>query len=323
MSDRNRRKFLVEVGEGMLAALVGPALAADMGLAGRAEAAEPSRKTPAGLERLVALLQETPVPKLVPALVGQLEKGVALRELVAAAAVANARAFGGHDYVGYHTFMALAPSFTMAELLPEKERALPIIKVIHRNSRTMGSGPGRPADRLGHAEPADLKGDQPVSKLLVEATRARRIAEADGIFLAAVKRSLQGAYNDLQPVVHDEVNVHRVVLAWRSWETIDFTGQDHARTLLRQSIHFCSDARNSGDQSIRTLLPGWMEKYRLMEKAVGTRKADDAWVERLGQTVYGQPREQAAEAVAAALAEGYSPDAVGEALSLACARLVL
>ena len=84
-----------------------------------------------------------------------------------------------------------------------------------------------------------------------------------------------------------------------------------------------TDAKHGGDQSIRTLLPRLMEKYRLMEKAVGIKQADDAWVERLGQTVYAQPREQAAEAVADALAKGYSPEAVGEALSVACARLVL
>jgi hypothetical protein len=66
-----------------------------------------------------------------------------------------------------------------------------------------------------------------------------------------------------------------------------------------------------------------MEKYRLMDRAVGARQADDAWVERLSRIVYAEPRGQAAEAVAAELAAGYSPEAVGEALSLACARLVL
>jgi hypothetical protein len=321
MNDRDRRDFLVEVGEGMLAALIGPALAVEMGLASRAEGAEPARQAPPGLDRLVGLLQETPVPKLVPTLIGQLEKGVSLRDLVAAGAVANARAFGGHDYDGYHTFMALAPSFAMAQLMPEKERALPIIKVIHRNSRTMRSGPGRPADRLGHAEPAEVKGDQPVGKLLLEASRARRIGDADRLFLTAAKNSLQDAYNDLLPLIQDDLNVHRVVLAWRSWETIDFTGQEHARTLLRQSVHFCCSEGNN--QPIRTVLPRLMEKYRLMEKQVGRKEADDAWVEQLAKTVYGTNREQAAEAVAAALAEGYSPEAVGEALSLACARLVL
>src|SRR5205085_126676 len=152
---------------------------------------------------------------------------------------------------------------------------------------------------------------------------ARKLAEADGIFLAAAKGSLQDAYNELQPIVHDEVNVHRVVLAWRSWETIEFTGEEHARMLLRQSIHFCSDAKNGGDSSVRKLLPGLMDKHRLMDKTPGTKEADDAWIERLSKTVYGAAREQAAEAVATELAAGYSPEAVGEALSVACARLVL
>jgi hypothetical protein len=51
--------------------------------------------------------------------------------------------------------------------------------------------------------------------------------------------------------------------------------------------------------------------------------AADAWIERLAQLAYAGKREEAAEAVAAALAEGYSPEAAGEALSVACARLVL
>lgn len=323
MSERNRREFLGEVGQGMLVALVGPTLAADMGLAGRAAADEPSRKAPEGLERLVGLLQETPVPKLMPALVEQLQKGVTLRDLVAAGAVTNARAFGGHDYDGYHTFMAMAPSFAMAQLLPEKERALPILKVLHRNARTMNSGPNRPADRLGPVEPAEVKGDQPLARQIVEAARAKRVPEADRLFMAAAKGSLQDAYNDLQPLVHDEVNVHRVVLAWRAWETIDFTGVDHARTLLRQSVHFGCTETSGGKNPIATVLPQLMDKYRLMDKAVGKKEADDAWVEKLSQAVYALPREQAAEAAAAALAEGYSPNAVSEALSVACARLVL
>src|SRR5262245_18507887 len=126
MSERNRRDFLVEVGQGMLVALVGPGLAADMGLASRALAEDTARKAPEGLDRLIALLQETPVPKLMPTLVDQLKQGTQLRSLVAAAALANVRAFAGQDYDGYHTFMALAPAFAMAQELPERDRALPI-----------------------------------------------------------------------------------------------------------------------------------------------------------------------------------------------------
>jgi hypothetical protein len=322
MSDRNRRDFLVEVGQGMLTALVGPALAVEMGLANKASAEEPARKTAEGMERLVALLQETPVPKLIPTLVGQLEKGVTLRDLVAAGALCNAHAFGGHNYDGYHTFMALAPSFAMSQELPEKLRPLPIFKVLHRNSRTMNSGPGAHPDRLAEVKPAEIKGEHPVSEQLVALTRAKRIAEADQVLVADIDRSLEDAYNDMQDMVHDDINVHRVVLAWRSWETLDFTGKQHARTLLRQSVHFCCDENGRNDQ-VRTLLPQLLEKYRLMEKKPGTKEADDSWVEKLSQTIYSSPRAQAAGAVAEALGEGYSPEAVGEAMSIACARLVL
>jgi hypothetical protein len=162
----------------------------------------------------------------------------------------------------------------------------------------------------------------PVGKLMLEATRGKRIEEADRLFLAASKTSLQDGYNELQELVHDDVNVHRVVLAWRAWETIDFTGQDHARTLLRQSVHFCCD-ENRNNQGVNKVLPQLMDKYKLMDKAVGRKEADDGWVEQLSQTVYASNREQAAGAVAEVLAEGYAPEAVGEALSLACAKLVL
>ena len=55
----------------------------------------------------------------------------------------------------------------------------------------------------------------------------------------------------------------------------------------------------------------------------GTRKADDAWIDRMANQIADASREQAAEAVAAALAEGFSTDDVGEAISLAANQLVL
>jgi hypothetical protein len=323
MSESNRREFLVEVGQGMLVALIGQGLATDMGLANRAMADESAKKTPDGMERLIAMLQETPPDKLMSTLVNQLGNGTTLRELVAAGALANARAFGGRDYDGYHTFMALAPSYAMAQELPEKQRALPVFKVLHRNSRTMGSGPGRHVNQLGEVKPAEIKGEKPVGQQLVELTRAKRIGEADQLLVADINRSLDDAYNDMQTMVQDEVNVHRVVLAWRSWETLDFTGKDHARTLLRQSVHFCCNESGNPNSPIRTVLPKLMEKHGLMAKKPGTKEGDDAWMEGLSKTVSFANREQAAGAVAEALSEGYSPAVVGEAISLACARLVL
>jgi hypothetical protein len=68
-------------------------------------------------EALASLLQETAPDELQRILVGKLRGGLALDELVAAAALANARAFGGQDYTGYHGFMALMPAFHMAQEL--------------------------------------------------------------------------------------------------------------------------------------------------------------------------------------------------------------
>src|SRR5262249_26045832 len=118
---RSRREFLADVGRGALVAAVGSGLAADLGLARRVAAAgDESGERPAAsdlsfgpLESLVQLMQETPADKLLPKLAEQLAAGIELRRLVAAAALANARTFGGEDYVGFHTMMALAPSLHM------------------------------------------------------------------------------------------------------------------------------------------------------------------------------------------------------------------
>src|SRR5205823_6872845 len=61
----------------------------------------------------------------------------------------------------------------------------------------------------------------------------------------------------------------------------------------------------------------------LVGKPFGTREPDNAWVEALAKVIYGDGREKAADAAAAALAEGFSPAAVGEAISLAANRLLL
>src|SRR5689334_966131 len=111
---RTRREFLAEVGRGMLVASVGSAVAADLGLASGAAADGPAPLSFGALDPLVGLMQETPIQKLLPALVDKIKDGTDLRTLVAAGALANARKFGGHDYIGYHTFMALSPALEMA-----------------------------------------------------------------------------------------------------------------------------------------------------------------------------------------------------------------
>src|SRR5579871_5551382 len=118
MSTNNRREFLADVGRGMLVASLGSTLAADLGV-GSVWADEGGKPLTFGkLEPLVALMQETPVAKLLPLLVEKMKAGTDLRTLTAAGSLANARAFGGHDYTGYHAFMALAPAYHMATELP-------------------------------------------------------------------------------------------------------------------------------------------------------------------------------------------------------------
>jgi hypothetical protein len=66
-----------------------------------------------------------------------------------------------------------------------------------------------------------------------------------------------------------------------------------------------------------------LETKGLLDGPTKEREASDQWIEQLSHTVYGGTRQQAAEAVALALAEGFSPEAVGEAISLAANQLVL
>src|ERR1043166_6239929 len=118
---QTRREFLAEVGRGMLVASVGYGVASELGFA-PAFAADAGDALDFGpLERLVRLMQETPVNKLLPALTDKLNSGTELKQLVAAAALANARTFGGEDYVGFHAFMALAPAYEMSKEMPRSE----------------------------------------------------------------------------------------------------------------------------------------------------------------------------------------------------------
>src|SRR5712692_5109942 len=115
MRNTHRREFLADVGRGMLVASVGPALAYDLGLSSAFADDKATALSFGKMEPLVALMQETPAAKLLPILVEKLRGGTDLRTLVAASALANARTFGGQDYIGFHAFMALAPSYEMAQ----------------------------------------------------------------------------------------------------------------------------------------------------------------------------------------------------------------
>jgi hypothetical protein len=128
--------------------------------------------------------------------------------------------------------------------------------------------------------------------------------------------------------VQDEVDVHRIVLPWRAWVMLELTGKEHALTLFRQSVRHCIDQQvevreDHPESEIRTLLPKLLDQYRLLGRPLGKRKAEDRWVEQLADTLRRSDRPRSADAVAAALGEGMSPEDVGEAISLAANAVML
>jgi hypothetical protein len=319
---------MADVGRGMLVASVGSATAFDLRIASALADEVGERLTFGKMEPLVSLMQETPPDKLIPQLVEQLQMGTSLKTLVAAGALANARAFAGQDYTGYHTFMALTPALQMSNELAEERQPLPVLKVLYRNSSRIQENGASHKDAL---HPVAAAG--PVSETegapIRDAVRAVDWQQAESQFAALAEGPVGEAFNHLQYEVQDEADVHRVVLSWRAWTMLDVAGEHYAHSLLRQSVRYCLDVEQRmrdnkyAPSAIRELLPRLLDEYKLPGTALGRRKADDQWVEQLALTVFSGTRQQAAEAVAAALAEGFNPESIGEAISLAANRLVL
>lgn len=329
MSSSTRRVFLADVGRGMLAASLGGTLAAELSLepAWAKEDIKP-RVTFGEFEPLVDLMQQTPPEKLLPQLAEKIKAGTDLKTLTAAAALANARAFGGNDYTGYHTFMALGPAYQMSLESPAEKRALPVLKVLFRNASRIQTTGHATSDTL-QAVVADPKVTMPDSNQLREAVHRASYPDAESVFAAIATGASGEAFQHLQWAVMEEVDVHRVVLAWRAWAMLSLAGEEHAHTLLRQSLRYCVQTeeylttKNRPRSDIRTLLPKLLDEHKLLAATLGKRQLDDAAFEKLTQAIYASTRQQAAAAAAAALAEGIDPEVVGEAISLAANQLVL
>jgi hypothetical protein len=116
-------------------------------------------------------------------------------------------------------------------------------------------------------------------------------------------------------------------LPYRAWDLLGLIGKEQAHTLLRQSVRYCVKAeaypRSYASDEPRTLLPKMLDAHKLLDKTPGERRAEDKWVDQMSQTIFGSTPEQAADAVAAALAEGMSPADIGEAVTLAANQLIL
>jgi hypothetical protein len=320
-----RRQFLADVGKGMLIASVGADLAFDLGL-GSLEAKESPNDLSFGqLEPIVELKQETPHGKLLPLLTERWKHGTELKELVAAAALANVRTFGGEDYIGFHTMMALTPAFHMARELPKDRSPLPVFKVLYRNTKRIQDFGGRKQEVLHPVQTTTLPDGNAGPEVLREAVRRRDLQGAETTFAAIAQKSPEDAFNSLLYVIEDGTEVHRVVMAYRAWDLLDLVGKERAHTVLRQSVHYCVNSEKHPEyfKESRALLPKLLDQYHLADKKPGQRMPDDAWVDQLSQTFFKSTPEEAADAAAGALAEGMAPDAIGEAISLTANQLLL
>ena len=203
----------------------------DLGLAS-ASAAEGADTLDFGkFEPLAALLQDTPTNKLMPVLVDKLKNGTELRELVAAGAagerprvrrsalrrLSHVHGAGSGVRDGDRTARSPAPA-------PGAEGALP-----ERDPHS-GGGRARKKEVLHPVKPTPVPEGKVGGEVLQELTRKNDPNAAEGVFATLAKDGAEDAFNHVMYCVEDDVNVHRVVLAWRAWAMLDFTGKEHAHT---------------------------------------------------------------------------------------------
>src|SRR6185503_20025468 len=181
---RTRREFLTEVSRGMLVATVGYEVAHGLGLTSALAEETADALSFGSLEPLVCLMQETAANRLLPKLSEKLKSGTELRQLLAAAALANARTFGGEDYIGFHTMMALAPAFHMAQEMSAAEQALPVFKVLYRNTNRIQERGGRQNEVLKVVKCGSVSEGRIGGEQLREAVRRREVTEAEQMFAA-------------------------------------------------------------------------------------------------------------------------------------------
>jgi hypothetical protein len=315
----------------MLVAGIGTSLANDLGFSTAfADEEGPQSLRFGKYDALVDLLQNTPHDKLQPVLVSKLRAGETdLRSLIGAAALANAETFGGQDYVGFHTAMAMLPAYDMIRLLPTERQPLPVLKVVYRNAQQCQSLGGASKKTLMEIHAAEHAPEGDIGIQIRNAAREPNMEKAENLFATLKDAPLDKAYNALQPAVQDDINVHRFVFAHRTYGLVNFLGKEFAHTLLRQCVRFCVDHeqnrvdREGAPSEIRVVLPKLLDQYRLAAKTLGKTDPGDASVDELARAIYAGPPARSAEAVAAALADGIDPEVVGEAISLASNMLVL
>ena len=105
-------------------------------------------------------------------------------------------------------------------------------------------------------------------EVLREQVRRRDVAQAEGTFAALCQGSTEEAFNHLLFEVQEAADVHRVVMPYRAWDLMNIIGQDHAHTLLRQSVRYCLQNETPNQvaafRGVRELMPRLVDRHRLL-----------------------------------------------------------
>ena len=196
---------------------------------------------------------------------------------MAAAALANARTFGGEDYVGFHTMMALAPAFHMA---PRAARGPPGPAGAQGALPQHQPDPGvrRPRARRSCTRSSPLKplpdGHDPAARPSATPCAPRTWTGPRPPSPSLAAGAADEAFNDLLLAVQDNTEVHRTVLPYRAWDLLGLIGQEQAQTLLRQSVRYCVKSERDWQHTReidrpRELLPRLLDQYKLPEGSPG------------------------------------------------------
>ena len=206
-----------------------------------------------------------------------------------------------------------------------RRKALPILKVFYRNTNHIQQLGGHAHEALHPVVSAQLSAGESGGEALRDLVRRRDVERAERTFAALTEKSVSDAYNDLQYLVQDYVDVHRVVLAWRAWSLLDLAGKENAHTLLRQSVRFCCDEeKHARNDALRVLLPQAARDQGLARRSFQAREKPATSGSNSSVTpITRRPERKRPRRSHMALAEGFSPEAVGEAISLAANQLVL
>jgi len=80
------------------------------------------------------------------------------------------------------------------------------------------------------------------------------------------------------------------------------TGKEHAHTMRARRFGTVRNLkrlprRKGAPPAVREVLPRLLDKYKLVEKPLGNRRGDDAWVDALAHSFLKITPEQGAEAM--------------------------